>query len=348
MLKIEKICETENNHLESIFVMGQKVITHQEWNELTIDYGVKDLSIDDLETSIRSKNIEAQQNPIDITYSAAVIISLYKSEEYLLALLINILEQTAFNKCEICILSVEPSAREVELLTKLDSSFANVKLQISNERIGIYNAWNQMIRVSTAPFITNMNADDLRRHDSIQLQIDYLNRNEWADVVYQDFFYTREHGLSWDALSKIDAHSNLSTVSLYSLVARGINPPHNAPMWRRSLHNSVGYFLETLKSAGDIELWIRCKLHGLVFLKMREIHVSYFLNPTGMSTSVDTPGRSESTDIIQKSIKIFNDALGIERQEINLLDPFYCVQSQIALRKKLKYDLSTLGNLDEN
>lgn len=348
ILKIEKKCEREDGHLDSIFVMGEKVITQQEWNELIKNHVSKDLSIEDLDLTMQSKISEKQQDPSTTVYSAAVIISLYKSDEYLPALLINILEQTAFSDCEICILSVEPSVSEIEILSRFSSTFTNVKLQFSKERIGIYNAWNQMIRTSTAPYITNMNADDLRSHNSIQLQIDYLNRNEWVDVVYQDFFYAREHGVDWDILSKIDAHSNLPTVSLYSLVARGINPPHNAPMWRRSVHDSVGYFLETLKSAGDIEFWIRCKLKGIVFLKMREIHVSYFLNPNGMSTSVDTPGRSESTEIILKGIEVFNDALGIKGNEINLLDPFFCVQTQASLRKKLKYDLATIGNHDDN
>ena len=348
ILKIEKKCEREDGHLDSIFVMGQKVITQQEWNELTKNYVPKHLSIADLDSSIQSKIIEMRQNPCVMAYSAAVIISLYKSEEYLLTLLINLLEQTAFSNCEICILSVEPSVSEIELLSRFSSSFTNVKVQYSNQRIGIYDAWNRMIRTSVAPFITNMNVDDLRSHNSIQLQIDYLNRNEWVDVVYQDFFYVRQHGVSWGVLSKINAHSNLPAVSLYSLVASGINPPHNAPMWRRSVHDSIGYFLETLKSAGDIEFWIRCKLQGIVFLKMREIHVSYFLNPKGMSTSVDTPGRSESTDIILKNIELFNDALGIESREINLLDPFFCVQKKIGLQKKLKYDLLTIGSLDDN
>ena len=328
--------------------MGQKVITQKEWNIATRNYISRDQSIAELQLFIQSKSIERQQNPDTLTYSAAVIISLYRCDEYLLTLLKNVLEQTAFSKCEICILSVEPSVREVEILSLFRSCFSNVKLQFSNERIGIYDAWNQMIRASTAPFITNMNADDLRNHNSIQLQIDYLNRNEWVDVVYQDFFYARQHGLSWDELAEINAHSNLPIVSLYSLVARGINPPHNAPMWRRSVHDEVGYFLESLKSAGDIEFWIRCKLQGIVFLKMREIHVSYFLNPKGMSTSVDTPGRSESTDMILKYIDIFNDALEIESSQINLLDPFFCVQIQVDLRKKLQYDLLSLGNLDEN
>jgi glycosyltransferase involved in cell wall biosynthesis len=339
---------TENSHLDSIFVMDQRVITQKEWRILTRNYIARDQSIADLEALIKSKSIVRQKNSEILTYSAAIIISLYGSEEYIITLLMNVLEQTAFFKCEICILSVAPSVSEVEILSRFSSCFSNVKLQFSNDRIGIYDAWNQMIRASTAPFITNMNADDLRNQNSIQLQIDYLNRNEWVDVVYQDFFYARQHGLSWDALAEINAHSNLPIVSLYNLVARGINPPHNAPMWRRSVHDEVGYFLDTLKSAGDIEFWIRCKLQGIVFLKMREIHVSYFLNPKGMSTSVDTPGRSESTGMILKYIDVFNDALGIDSSQINLLDPYFCVQIQADLRKELQYALLTLANLDEN
>lgn len=348
LFKIEKSYEARNHDLDSIYIMRERVVSEGEWRVLTAGLNPKEIKLDELYSIIDLKTNKAMEKPPRDNYIASILISLYKSEEYIATLLKNVLEQSVFHQCEVQIISIDPTPSELDLLIKFDSAFKNVNLEISDERISIYDAWNRMIKNSTAQFITNMNADDLRSKDSILLQSEYLNRNPWVDLVYQDFFYAREHGFSWEDLTKVNARSNLSTVSLYSLVVNGINPPHNSPMWRRSLHDSFGYFSESFKSAGDIDFWIRCRLGGAVFLKMREIHSSYFLNPAGMSTSTDSPGMVESREIILQSIEVFKQALNVDTDSVNLLDPYFYLKFREGLRKKLNLDLVALGIHDDN
>jgi hypothetical protein len=59
------------------------------------------------------------------------------------------------------------------------------------------------------------------------------------------------------------------------------NSPHNAPMWRKSLHDKIGLFNTRYKSAGDYELWLRAMLDGSKFLKIEEALAAYYNNPFG-------------------------------------------------------------------
>jgi len=128
-------------------------------------------------------------------------------------------------------------------------------------------------------YLTNTNLDDLRRIDSIELQARALESCHFADVTYQDVFYTLDHTLSFDEISKFNFKTELPLVTAHNLLE--MNLPHNAPMWRKSLHDEVGFFDASLTSAADWEFWLRCYLKGKTFWKNNTPHVAYFQNPRG-------------------------------------------------------------------
>src|SRR5690606_3111936 len=75
------------------------------------------------------------------------------------------------------------------------------------------------------------------------------------------------------------------------------NSPHNAPMWRRRLHDELGWFDTRYRTTGDYEFWFRCLVAGKVFYKVNDPHVAYFQNPDGLSTRSDTPAVAEAREI---------------------------------------------------
>jgi len=226
-----------------------------------------------------------------------VIVSLYKCEEFLDFFLQSLVEQSIFSESQIYIGAVLPTEMEYELLTRFRNGKSNVTLEILPYRAGIYEVWNRGIQKTTTKYLTNMNVDDLRRNDSLELQAAFLNRLPSIDVVYQDFFVSFEPKVSWDLIASNGMKTSLPNVSL-PILNSGINPPHNAPMWRRQLHNKVGMFDESFKSAGDFDFWVRSILQGGRFLKMSEIHTSYFFNQQGLST-VSTGSGSEEVARVQ-------------------------------------------------
>ncbi|HEY4977618.1 MAG TPA: glycosyltransferase, partial [Candidatus Acidoferrum sp.] len=224
------------------------------------------------------------------------IASLYKGGRYISNFMENITSQSIFRDyCELVIVDASSPENEFEVIQPYLERFPNIKYFRTQNRIGIYEAWNLAISKSQGKFITNTNLDDLRRTDSFELQTSTLENVSFADVVYQDFLYSIDASLTFDEVSSFYVVSNLPVVCRNNLLS--FNSPHNAPMWRRSLHNEVGLFDTTYRSAGDWEFWLRCAIAGKQFYKINDPHVVSFANPEGVSTRPDTRGLEESYQI---------------------------------------------------
>lgn len=247
---------------------------------------------------------------------AAVICSLYKVEQYLDAFLSNIRSQDCFHAVEFCFILCAGSQFELETLQRFTDNHSNCILIAKPERIGIYSAWNLGVRATSAPIITNWNADDSRRPDSLGRQIEILSTHRFVDVVYQDLYVTLEPKLPWKILEKAGIKTKLPSVSIGGLL-QGLNAPHNAPMWRRSLHDEIGYFDEKYRSAGDYEFWLRAAMENKIFLKDRDPHVSYFVNPQGLSTSRKSLASSEMLNIQELYREAANQ---VSRKQFNNLN----------------------------
>jgi hypothetical protein len=226
-----------------------------------------------------------------------VIVSLYRCEAFLPFFLESLKRQTIFSESQIYVGAVQPSNFELNLLNQFSFENSNVIFEIFDYRAGIYEVWNHGVRQTTSQFLTNMNVDDLRRDDSLELQAQFLKNHESIDVAYQDVYLSFEANAEWPLIEGVGLSTSLPHVSL-PVMNLGFNPPHNAPMWRRRVHDEVGLFDETFKSAGDFDLWVRAFINGSKFLKMGEIHASYYFNPEGISTTAGGASLDETSRIL--------------------------------------------------
>ena len=236
-----------------------------------------------------------KQSKREFKNDVGVIVSLYRSEAFLPFFLKSLKRQTIFSESQIYVGAVQPSDFELELLNQFSSENSNVNLEVFDYRAGIYEVWNHGVKQTSSQFLTNMNVDDLRRDDSLELQAQFLKNHASIDVAYQDVYLSFEANAEWALIEGVGLSTSLPHVSL-PMMNLGFNPPHNAPMWRRRVHDEVGLFNETFRSAGDFDLWVRAFINGSKFLKMGEIHASYYFNPEGISTtaggaSLDETGR---------------------------------------------------------
>lgn len=229
---------------------------------------------------------------------ATVIVSTFRSEGYLERFISNLLEQKHIERCEVIIILSEPSEAESSILRQCLGHLPFVRLIEVEGHITIYQAWNIAIRESSAPYITNMNVDDLRHSQSLEIQLaEAYSKN--ADVIWQDFYLSIDPTANWEAVKSFGRRSHLSPPTVSSL-SRGVNAPHHAPMWSRELHARVGYFDETLTSGADHDFWIRAAISGARFHKSKHVHVAYFFNPQGMSTKLGSPSSIEGIRILHK------------------------------------------------
>jgi glycosyltransferase involved in cell wall biosynthesis len=226
----------------------------------------------------------------------SAIASLYKGGRFIQRFLDNITNQTCFDEyAELIIIDANSPDSESQVIKSYQARHRNIKYIRVDQRIGIYEAWNIGVAEARGEYLTCTNLDDLRRHDSLELQAATLETLPFVDVVYQDFFYSFDPVLTFEEVARYGYRSNLPLVTRRSLLS--YNPPHNAPMWRRRLHDELGGFDTSYQSAGDYDFWMRCAAAGKIFYKLNDPHVVYYQNPEGISTRPGTRGFEETRSV---------------------------------------------------
>jgi glycosyltransferase involved in cell wall biosynthesis len=283
---------SESKSLPIHMVGSDKRVNVKEWLLKLSTVLQADNSSHQSATSYHSIRATASSQPL-----VSIITSLYRGSEYLDFFLENITSQTIFkDDCELIIINVSPVDQETALIEQYQKRFDNIKLINVPERIGIYHAWNMAIEHSSGEFLTNANVDDVRRLDSLEVQAKHLLDKPDVSVVYSDVFYTFCPNLPFELTAQCGLKTNLPSVNKFNLL-RG-NSPHNAPMWRRSLHDQIGVFDVSFQSVGDHDFWIRACLEGAKFSKIEDTLISYFFNPKGMSTRQDSPAEVEGFKLV--------------------------------------------------
>jgi glycosyltransferase involved in cell wall biosynthesis len=225
--------------------------------------------------------------------AVTAIASLYRGGRHIRRFMENITGQTCFRDyAELIIIDANSPDRERDVIEPYLARYTNIRYIRVNHRIGIYDAWNRAIKEARGEYLTCTNVDDLRREDSLELQAATLDALPFVDVVYQDFLYSFDAELAIDQVARHGVRSQLPLITRYSIL--NFNPPHNAPMWRRRLHDQLGLFDTRYESAGDYDFWMRCVAAGKTFYKLNDPHVAYYQNPEGISTRTGTRGFAET------------------------------------------------------
>ncbi len=269
--------------------MGEKLpVSVSDWNHL-LDEAVR------TDGPVPQVTPERRIQSPTSTPRVSIICSLYRGQSYIDRYLRNMVEQERFEECELIVIDAASPDGEHETIRQFAREFRNIRYHRCQDRIGIYEAWNLAVGMSSGEFLTNANLDDSRHSASIRLLCDTLDSHDDLDVAYSDCLYSLVPYLPWPVAEAINIRSNLPEITTRNLLE--FNSPHCAPMWRRSLHDRFGLFDETFRSAGDWEFWLRCAQGGATFEKIEPPIVQYFQNPTGISTSMDSPAIAEEEEI---------------------------------------------------
>jgi glycosyltransferase involved in cell wall biosynthesis len=245
------------------------------------------------------------------------ITSLYRGGEFIEQFMDNITSQTIFDDfAELVIVDAQSPDDEARTIERYLARHRNIQYLRMDYRIGIYDAWNVGVQHARGEYLTNANLDDLRRRDSFELQAATLDSLPFVDIVYQDFHYSFDPHGSPEQAAAFGYRSQLPVVTAYNMLS--FNSPHNAPMWRKRLHDELGLFDTHFRSAGDYDFWLRCLAAGKTFYKLNDPHVVYYQNPKGLSTRPDSRGVIESREISAKYAPMLtSEHMLIERAEFD-------------------------------
>lgn len=170
-----------------------------------------------------------------------------------------------------------------------------VKIIECEERINIYEAWNEAIKNSSGDYVMNWNTDDLLFPCGLFIYEKYSRIHPEIDVFYSSFFKIKEQNLN-----SITNYINWGQLTHQSLLQ--YCPCGPFPLLKKSSVERVGYFDEEFKISGDYAMWLKMSKNKCKFLKIPEPIGGFYERQD--STSIKNLGEAQKEDrLIQTKYK---------------------------------------------
>jgi glycosyltransferase involved in cell wall biosynthesis len=186
----------------------------------------------------------------------SVLTSLYNCESFLQGYFEALSKIEGKEQIEILLLHNAPTQNELDIINQYLPMMDFVKHIIIPEREGLYKTWNRGIQLSEGEYITVWNVDDVRFPDSILQQAGALDKNSEAVIAYGDIWISKEYGIS--GTKKTNSPTFNQSTRKKFLSGYYISC---FQMWRKSIHQTIGYYDEQFKCVADFDFQIRTALH---------------------------------------------------------------------------------------
>lgn len=175
------------------------------------------------------------------------------------------------DELELLLIHNAPKAEELAILDKYLPRFPFIK-HIVVPREGLYTTWNRGIKLASSPYITNWNVDDVRLPGSLVHQADVLDRHPEAALAYGDFVIVDTYGKTQGkAVHEPEYHpSNPTFLRQHHIGCFA--------MWRKEIHDQIGYFDEQFRLIADLDFQIRVA-SAFPLIKIKE-QLGYYLEGT--------------------------------------------------------------------
>lgn len=262
----------------------------------------------------------------------SIVIPCYNYGGFLSYTLDNVLQQT-YSNWE-CIVVDDGSVDDSkDVAAKYVAIDKRIKY-IYQSNAGLPAARNTGIKNTTGAYIQFLDADDLIAREKIALQVNILENDATADIVYGDarFFHTDIPGKLIKGRDKeANRFQYLKISGSGKQLVKNISINNfievSSPLIRRKLVDIIGLFDETYKSYEDWQFWFRAAIAGRKFL----------YNP---APNTETYIRYGHTSMMTNKRKLVDNGLKIRNYMMPLL-PFslqlYNVYRILKLRIKGLY-----------
>lgn len=203
------------------------------------------------------------------------MVSVYNAGEFIENRLDNLSRSTMAKDTEIWVVNANsPDPRDHDIPSKFQSN--NLKYVRLPERVGVYAAWNHIIKHSESPYLTNANADDLIAPNGYEKMIRTLELIPNSAFAYPSWYTTSIPNLTWDEVRRGKATDKQGKPGNYNgdLGTGGVG---HFPLWKRELHAKLGYFDEEFKALGDADWWARCRWVGNADFRWHKEYLACYL-----------------------------------------------------------------------
>ena len=214
-----------------------------------------------------------------------IITSAFNCDDFIEGYFIDLTSQTFFKQSTLTIVAPRPSAKLTKLTKFYQRQYENINLISINGDHGISSCLNIALLNTKAPFINIANTDDRKRKDAIERLFLSIYLDDTIDLVYARSLVSKFPNQTFEAHTCDQLYPCYEFAGLRGLMKH--NSPHCSPLWRRSIHEKVGFFDEELKSCADSDMWMKAAANGSQFKMVDEILGIYYDNPNGMSTRAE-------------------------------------------------------------
>lgn len=243
---------------------------------LKVLFGLKDYYPDDPEIFAQLQKTQKEWftstiNSSDFLSSASVpskplvsiIISTYNSGQFIDECLSDVVSQSVFGSVEVIVIDAASPQDEKSVIMRFIEKYPGIRYYRTAERIGIYAAWNLGIYLAEGKYVFMFSTNDRLRSQTLEMLLNYLESNPQVDLVYGNTKLTDIPHNDYDnyvATEKYGGAFVWPQYSFYDLLFQCRVGPH--PMWKRNVHERVGYFDIRYRAIGDQDFWIRLGRKG--------------------------------------------------------------------------------------
>jgi glycosyltransferase involved in cell wall biosynthesis/Flp pilus assembly protein TadD len=188
------------------------------------------------------------------SYLVSAIVSSYDAERFLRGKLEDLEAQTIADRLEIIVIDSASPGNEGAIVAEFQKRYDNIRYLRTDRRETVYQAWNRGIRMANGEFVTNANTDDRLRSDCYETLVRALREHPECVLAYPDMRITEQENATFEEHRPLGTRDwpPFDRLALMELCCVG-----PFPLWRRSLHEEIGYFDERYRSAADYEFWLR-------------------------------------------------------------------------------------------
>ena len=229
----------------------------------------------------------------------SVITSLYKCAPFLESFLLHYSKIDNLQECELVIIHNDPTEEEIRILEKGIQAPMRVH-HIKVGREGLYASWNRGIKLAKGKYIAVWNVDDIRTPGSLSAQKLALDNSDGA-ICYGDFYGTGRYGTYNEKLY------SYGEFKVFEKEAFSRHIIGCFPMWRKEIHEQVGYFDEQFRLVSDYEFQLRV-VRTYPLVKAQGL-LGYYLEHAGHKLSSNRNIQTRERTVVQLRYRMYTQIL---------------------------------------
>ena len=235
-------------------------------------------------------------------FRLSIISSCFRGDAYLSSFIDQLMSQTLFPRLEWVLIHNEPSPHEMEIVKEFQERFPEkIKHFVIHPVEPLSASWNRGWKCASAEYVSFWNLDDCRPQDSLQRQVETLERNPDCAMTYGDYLEVPQYGSSSGIWRK--------TPPAYITLLRRVFPGGAFMVWRKNAAERIGYFDEQLNIVCDYDLVTRAAVSGMKICKTSGL-VGYFTNEgLGLSTINGTNKVTVERTVVQLRYALFDKVI---------------------------------------